>query len=105
MKIRGTAAHVYEKYLQLARDANSSGDRVQAENYLQHAEHYYRILLASQAHQASQQQFGGGQQPAVAGAEQRPGGNEPYPQNQSGGQAFGFAEDGDEGDEGEKAAQ
>src|SRR6185437_7378126 len=43
IKIRGSAAHVYEKYLQLARDANSSGDRVTAENYLQHAEHYYRI--------------------------------------------------------------
>jgi len=39
VKIRGSAANVYEKYLQLARDANSSGDRVMAENYLQHAEH------------------------------------------------------------------
>jgi hypothetical protein len=48
VKIRGTAAHVYEKYLQLARDAGSAGDRVMAENYLQHAEHYYRILMASQ---------------------------------------------------------
>ena len=46
VKIRGTAAHVYEKYLQLARDAGSAGDRVMAENYLQHAEHYFRILLA-----------------------------------------------------------
>jgi uncharacterized protein DUF4167 len=44
VKIRGTAAHVYEKYLQLARDANSAGDRVMAENYLQHAEHYYRTI-------------------------------------------------------------
>jgi hypothetical protein len=40
IKIRGSASHVYEKYLQLARDANSGGDRVMAENYLQHAEHY-----------------------------------------------------------------
>ena len=46
VKIRGTAAHVYEKYLQLARDAGSAGDRVMQENYLQHAEHYYRILMA-----------------------------------------------------------
>ena len=41
-----------ESYLQLARDANSSGDRVMAENYLQHAEHYYRIMAAQQAQQA-----------------------------------------------------
>src|SRR5262249_60895397 len=44
VKIRGTAAHIYEKYQALARDANASGDRIGAENYLQHAEHYYRIL-------------------------------------------------------------
>lgn len=49
VKIRGTASHVYEKYLQLARDANASGDRVMAENYLQHAEHYFRIMAAAQA--------------------------------------------------------
>ena len=52
MKIRGTAANVYEKYLQLARDANSGGDRVMAENYLQHAEHYYRIMNAAGEGQA-----------------------------------------------------
>jgi hypothetical protein len=52
IKIRGSASHVYEKYLQLARDANSSGDRVMAENYLQHAEHYYRIMAAAAAQQA-----------------------------------------------------
>ena len=46
VKIRGTALHIAEKYLQLARDATSAGDRVTAENYLQHAEHYYRILMA-----------------------------------------------------------
>lgn len=49
IKIRGSAANVYEKYLQLARDANASGDRIMAENYLQHAEHYYRIMAAAQA--------------------------------------------------------
>jgi hypothetical protein len=49
VKIRGSAAQIYEKYQALARDANSSGDRVGAENYLQHAEHYYRILVANQA--------------------------------------------------------
>jgi len=55
IKIRGSAAHVYEKYLQMARDANSSGDRVMAENYLQHAEHYFRILSAAQLQQQQYQ--------------------------------------------------
>ncbi|MDF1608008.1 DUF4167 domain-containing protein [Hoeflea sp. YIM 152468] len=49
VKIRGTAQHVAEKYMNLARDAQSSGDRVMAENYLQHAEHYNRIILTAQA--------------------------------------------------------
>ena len=47
VKIRGTASHIFDRYCQLARDANSSGDRIAAENYLQHAEHYYRIMLAN----------------------------------------------------------
>ncbi|MFD1745181.1 DUF4167 domain-containing protein [Rhizobium helianthi] len=49
IKIRGTAQHIAEKYAALARDAQSSGDRVMAENYLQHAEHYNRIIAAAQA--------------------------------------------------------
>ena len=49
VKVRGTALHIAEKYVQLARDAQSSGDTVMAENYFQHAEHYYRIVAASQA--------------------------------------------------------
>jgi hypothetical protein len=44
VKIRGHAQHVFEKYQQLARDASSSGDRVLAENYLQHAEHMIQYL-------------------------------------------------------------
>src|SRR3569832_216596 len=48
IKIRGTASHIAEKYLQLARDARSSGDPVAAENYYQHAEHYFRLLAAAQ---------------------------------------------------------
>ncbi|WP_377845943.1 DUF4167 domain-containing protein [Bosea sp. UC22_33] len=56
VKVRGTAQHVAEKYLQLARDAQSSGDTVAAESYFQFAEHYYRILLAAQEQMA--QQFG-----------------------------------------------
>src|ERR671927_935820 len=57
VKIRGTASHVMEKYLSLARDAQSSGDPVAAENYLQHAEHYYRIIAAAQ--EQFRDQFGG----------------------------------------------
>lgn len=48
VKIRGTAAHICEKYQALARDAHSSGDRIGAENYLQHAEHYFRLLSSFQ---------------------------------------------------------
>ena len=48
VKIRGTASHVAEKYLQLARDAQSSGDPIAAENYYQHAEHYFRVIAAAQ---------------------------------------------------------
>jgi hypothetical protein len=49
VKIRGTAAQIAEKYMLLARDASSSSDTVMAENYLQHAEHYNRIIMAAQA--------------------------------------------------------
>src|SRR3979490_3275612 len=48
IKIRGTASHVAEKYVQLARDARSAGDPVGAENYYQHAEHYFRLIAAAQ---------------------------------------------------------
>ncbi len=51
VKIRGNAQHIAEKYSTLARDAAASGDRVIAENYLQHAEHYYRIVAAAQPQQ------------------------------------------------------
>ena len=56
VKIRGTAHHISEKYLQLARDAQASGDPVMAESYLQHAEHYFRLIAAAQ--QAQQQGLG-----------------------------------------------
>ena len=52
VKIRGNAHHVAEKYLQLARDAHTGGDPVAAENYLQHAEHYFRLIATAQAAQA-----------------------------------------------------
>ena len=55
VRIRGNAYQVHEKYLQLARDASASGDRVTAENYHQHAEHYYRIILQINEQQAQEQ--------------------------------------------------
>jgi len=57
VKIRGSAQQIAEKYTTLARDAQSSGDRVMAENYLQHAEHYNRIIAAAQAQMPAQQQM------------------------------------------------
>lgn len=48
VRVRGTANQVFDKYQTLARDAQASGDRIAAENYLQHAEHYYRIMLSNQ---------------------------------------------------------
>ena len=44
VRIRGTAHQVCEKYLALAKDASATGDIIMAENYLQHAEHYQRII-------------------------------------------------------------
>ncbi len=67
LRIRGTSQQLFEKYLQLGRDATSGGDRVMAESYFQHAEHYFRILNAMNqaAQQGSQEQMQnqhGGQQ-------------------------------------------
>ena len=46
-KVRGTAQQVVDKYQALAREAATAGDPVRAENYYQHAEHYYRVLSAN----------------------------------------------------------
>jgi len=60
VRVRGTSQQLFEKYLQLGRDATSGGDRVTAEGYFQHAEHYFRILNAM--NQAAQQSQPNGQQ-------------------------------------------
>ncbi len=88
VKIRGTASHIAEKYIQLARDSQSSGDPVAAENYYQHAEHYFRLIAAAQEQfrqqnpyyqqQPQQQQAAGGQQ----------GGEESYDDDGDEGQPF-----------------
>ncbi|SRR5258708_351319 len=59
VRIRGNAYQVHEKYLQLARDASAAGDRVAAENYFQHAEHYFRIISADLANTQAHQGQGG----------------------------------------------
>lgn len=81
MRVRGTAQQLFEKYLQLGRDATSGGDRVMAESYFQHAEHYFRVLNAmNQAAQQNQQQGGQGQQ--HGGGQHR----RPYQNGEDGGQ-------------------
>jgi hypothetical protein len=59
IRVRGNAYQVLEKYLQLARDAGTAGDRVAAENFLQHADHYYRVVSAMNE----------GQRPRIGGRE------------------------------------
>jgi hypothetical protein len=60
VRIRGNASQVHEKYIAMAQDASSSGDSISSENYLQHAEHYYRILAVqreeAEARASNQQQ-------------------------------------------------
>jgi hypothetical protein len=95
VKIRGTAAHIAEKYMSLARDALASGDMVTAESYLQHAEHYNRIIMAAQQQMAPQQGghqgegSNGGFRPQRFGAEGDEEGDEtadaPVPEIRAGG--------------------
>src|SRR6202051_159031 len=63
VKIRGTASHIAEKYIQLARDSQSSGDPVAAENYYQHAEHYFRLIALAQEQFRQQNPYYNNQQP------------------------------------------
>ena len=93
-KIRGTAFQVIEKYQALAQDALSAGDRIGAENYFQHAEHYYRVVAANGWDQRGQRPQGQQPQPQQSQQsqprvepEQQPGGEqqpaaaaEPQPQ-------------------------
>jgi hypothetical protein len=79
LRVRGNAWQVNEKYQTLARDAQSGGDRISAENYLQHAEHYFRIIEAINEATAAEQRVRGpapafGQQPDVPGNYYNPDG-------------------------------
>jgi hypothetical protein len=108
VKIRGSASNVYDKYLQLARDANASGDRVMAENYLQHAEHYYRIMAAQQQalqqyqqQQAAQQQANGNRANGNGNGGGNGGSDQPYVAGQPAASApsFSLTEGEEEGEE------
>ncbi len=67
LRLRGTAQQLYEKYLQLGRDASSASDRVMAESYFQHAEHYFRILSAMTQAQGQPPHFPQGGMPRRGG--------------------------------------
>jgi hypothetical protein len=58
-RMRGNAQQLMDKFLALGRDAASQGDRVLAENYFQHADHYYRVLNARFEGQQQQRRFNG----------------------------------------------
>jgi hypothetical protein len=87
VKIRGTASHIAEKYIQLARDAQSSGDPVAAENYYQHAEHYFRLIAAAQE-QFRQQNPYYNQQPQQQGAPGQQNADEGFDGDDDEGQPF-----------------
>lgn len=76
VRVRGTSQQLFEKYLQLGRDATSGGDRVMAEGYFQHAEHYFRILnamnQAAQQNQPGNQNQQGNQGQPGGGGQRRP---------------------------------
>lgn len=97
VKVRGTPAHIAEKYMSLARDAHSAGDPVLSENYLQHAEHYNRIIMAYREQQSPQS--GGGD--SMNGH----GGNQRFRSESSEGEEFsaaGFEESADDFGQGEQ---
>lgn len=70
VRIRGTANQIHDKYIALARDASSAGDRIKAESYLQHAEHYFRLIRSMQP--AQQPQGQSAQAPAEEGESEQP---------------------------------
>ena len=78
VKFKGSAAHLQERYEGLAQDAVVAGDRVAAEGYMQHAEHYQRIInahLAAQA-EANDARQRAGNEPREADGQKREGRSE-----------------------------
>lgn len=97
VRLRGTAHQIYEKYLTLGRDATASGDRIMSENYFQHADHYYRHILANQGPleefreraegaegeiEAEASGYAQGEQPAAEGQQPQPAYGSTVPQSQ-----------------------
>lgn len=87
-KVRGTPQQIIDKYQALARDAQVSGDRVAAENYLQHSEHYSRLLGETQRQQNEQRYGQDREETASRGGDEQP---EQRPQGNSQGQINGGA--------------
>lgn len=96
MRLRGTAQQLFEKYLQLGRDATGAGDRVMAESYFQHAEHYFRILNAMNQQQQQQQHHQNRRH--HAGGAEADGGEGAGEQPELNGQPNGHALEGAEGE-------
>ncbi|QDL92500.1 DUF4167 domain-containing protein [Paroceanicella profunda] len=71
-KVRGTPQQIIEKYTTLSRDAQTSGDRVAAENFMQHAEHYIRMLSEAQREMGVRPENGQGGQHASSGQDDQP---------------------------------
>lgn len=90
VKLRGTASQVFDKYLALARDASSSGDRIAAENFYQHAEHYYRLHSAFNAERKQR-----AENERQDGDEQRAADNRPSGDGQDGGDGASRSEAGE----------
>ena len=93
VKVRGNAQQVVEKYLALARDATSAGDRITAESYFQHAEHYYRVMTANglfedrnaqngrqQAEMADPNEAAGAETPTIEGVGNGGGADAEFPE-------------------------
>ncbi len=99
-KVRGNAHQLVEKYLQLSRDASSMGDRITAENFSQHAEHYFRMHMgnnaASDGRQSGSQDRGGNGAERGTPARRNRGGDGGNAGNgkESGAEAAGNAEPG-----------
>ncbi len=79
---RGNAQQLMDKYLTLARDAASQGDRIAAENYFQHADHYYRVVYARNEQQEARRRANGSGNADTSGGDPIPvqsGGNNQGP--------------------------
>ena len=88
-KVRGTPQQIIDKYSQLMRDAQLSGDRVAAENFAQHSEHYTRMLAEAQREQDQRNQQQQQDQPTGQSAQNQQGGQQHGGQQQGGQQQGG----------------